>query len=81
MSKQILIGIGWLMLLLGICGHIWHKWLRDDAPGMAWFTGDYGPVSTYLREHVIWWVLGVVGALIVFVFSRERPTRHDHRGE
>jgi hypothetical protein len=71
MSKQILVGAGWLSVLLGVCGHIWHKWLRDDAPGGTWFADDNGPVSTYVREHVIWWGLILVGAMIVFVFLRK----------
>jgi hypothetical protein len=70
LSRQLLIGVGWLAMLLGACGHIWHKWLRDGAPGATWHTVDIVPVSSYVREHVIWWGLFVVGAAIVLIFSR-----------
>jgi hypothetical protein len=80
MLKQILAGAGWLIVLLGVCGHFWHKWLRDDAPGAGLATGDSVPVSAYVREHAIWWGLTVVGATIVLVFSRKTKSSKPDSG-
>ena len=68
---KILVGVGWLAILVGVCGHVWHKWLREDAPGAAWMGED-----TYVREHAVWWGLVAVGAICNEPRPRMRQTRH-----
>ncbi|MCH7728477.1 MAG: hypothetical protein IH991_18655 [Planctomycetes bacterium] len=67
---KILVGVGWLAILVGVCGHVWHKWLREDAPGATWMGED-----TYVREHAVWWGLVAAGAITVFVCSRMTSTK------
>ena len=67
MIRKFVFRTGWLLILLGGLGHVWHKWLRHDAPGATWYMGDQDSVSAYVREHAIWWGMIFFGAIAVIL--------------